>query len=669
MSIRSLRRWWQLKTGKLDTPLDGEVPFLLVSFAFHLVLLILLAIIVMPGRQKKQVQLVLDTENKAVEFVELPPEIEFAEEPIEDIGSESEDAFEIAESEAPVLDHLNEDPVDIDMPDRELGEIMSDDDMEQATAENLSRVGVKGDVGVAVKGASGAVDKMTQEILLSLDQRKTLVVWMFDKSASLMRQRGEITDRFDKIYKELGMLEASGDNSFARHEDNPLLTAVYAFGQNLDEMTSKPTNDLQQIKESIRKIQVDRSGIENVFSSIIEVASKFKSYRRINPATGDKKRNVMIIVVSDEAGDDGARLDECVRVCTKAETPIFVIGVPAPFGRRATLVKWVDPDPAYDQSPQWASVSQGPESILPERIRLDYAVNFDDLDMIDSGFGPFNLTRLCYETGGVYYTVHPNRRTGRRVRRFETKAYAAHLQYFFDHKIMKRYKPDYVSRETYMKRLQNNKARSSLVQAAEFTSTGVLNPPNYVFPKLDEAQFVRQVTLAQQFAAFVEPKIEQLYQILKVGEGDRSEEMVERWQAGYDLAMGRVLAAKLRASAYNRMLAMAKTKLKFKDPDNNTWVLKPADSISTGSADEKLFDKAKMYLNRVVDEHPGTPWAMLAQRELQTPIGYEWGERFTPPPRPRNRMANNNNPQRPRRNPQPQRNAAPPKQRRAPPKL
>ncbi|MDB4778352.1 hypothetical protein OAG68_02735, partial [bacterium] len=129
-------------------------------------------------------------------------------------------------------------------------------------------------------------------------------------------------------------------------------------------------------------------------------------------------------------------------------------------------------------------------------------------------------------------------------------------------------------------------------------------------------------------------------------------------QAGFDLAYGRVIAAKIRAESYNAMLAMAKTKLKFKDPKNNTWVLTPANTVSTGGQDSKLAEKAKLYLTRVVDEHPDTPWAMLAQRELETPIGWEWKESFTEPPPPRQQVANNNN-NNPRPVPQPRENAMP----------
>jgi hypothetical protein len=307
---------------------------------------------------------------------------------------------------------------------------------------------------------------------------------------------------------------------------------------------------------------------------------------------------------------------------------------------------------------------------------LDFTGTFGDLDMIDSGFGPFHLTRLCYETGGIYFAVHPNRKINSKVRQWETEDYAAHLQYFFDPDVMRRYRPDYVSNKTYMARMKGNATRQALVQAAAFTTTGTLESPVLRFEKLDEATFVNSVSRAQQSAALIEPQVNRLYEMLKAGEADRPNEISPRWQAGYDLAMGRAIAAKVRAESYNAMLALIKTKKKFdkpkdeKTPENNTWVLVPADAIETGSQDEKLLAKAKMYLQRVIEDHPETPWAMLAERELSTPIGWEWQQAYTQPPQPRPPREANNNPPPPRQPnvPQPQPNAMP-KQKRPPPRL
>ena len=99
-----------------------------------------------------------------------------------------------------------------------------------------------------------------------------------------------------------------------------------------------------------------------------------------------------------------------------------------------------------------------------------------------------------------------------------------------------------------------------------------------------------------------------------------------RWQAGYDLAMGRASAARARIEGYNAMLAAIKRGKDFKNASSNTWVLESADTIEASTALKRLVDEAKKYLQRVVDEHPGTPWALIAEHELQMPIGWKWTE-------------------------------------------
>jgi integrase len=87
----------------------------------------------------------------------------------------------------------------------------------------------------------------------------------------------------------------------------------------------------------------------------------------------------------------------------------------------------------------------------------------------------------------------------------------------------------------------------------------------------------------------VVPISDALYGILADGLSDRDKVKEKRWQAGYDLALGRVLALKVRTDAYNIMLAQAKTGMKFKDPRNDTWVLRPSDDVSaTGDLVRKL---------------------------------------------------------------------------------
>ena len=122
---------------------------------------------------------------------------------------------------------------------------------------------------------------------------------------------------------------------------------------------------------------------------------------------------------------------------------------------------------------------------------------------------------------------------------------------------------EYISINEYQKRIKDNKARAALINAAASSmQIGGMENPRTHFVKADEAEFARQLSNAQQAAAALEPKINVLFQILQQGEGDRDKETVQRWEAGYDLAIGRVLAVKVRTETYNAMLAAAKKVLR-----------------------------------------------------------------------------------------------------------
>jgi hypothetical protein len=633
--ISRLRKWWQLRTGEFETPFDDDVSAWGISILVHLAILVAIAVVMLPPEKKpRTLMLTAPMEDTALEEVD-PSEFEYSEVTMEDAGansvadeaealSQAEMLADISEVAAPELD-LMSDPIAADfnpLTEVSLGLTLND------------RLNIKGTVGVGTTGASGAVDRLTQEIALSLEERPTLVMWLFDQSASLTRQREEIHDRFARIYSELNAVVSQRK---ARAGQPPLVTSIVAFGKTVNELTSKPTDDVDELKRILTEVQRDDSGVENVFTAIYGMATKYRKLRT------SRARNVMFIVVTDESGDDQTKLDACVNLCRSHEMPVYVVGVPAPFGRLKAAVKWVDPDPEYDQTPQRGLVDQGPESLFPERIKLRFSGLMDDDPLIDSGFGPYALTRLCYETGGIYFAVHPNRRLGRRIRDRQTSAFASFMKQFFDPAVMRRYRPDYVSRTEYLKRLDAVKSRKALVQAAKTSWSTSIESPRLRFGGRDEAELVRQLTEAQKAAAVLEPTLRRLHELLKQGESDREKEDVLRWQAGYDLAMGRALAGRVRTEAYNAMLAQAKRGMKFKNDRNNTWILSPSDSLDLGSQLTKNAKRATEYLHRVVEDHPETPWAYLASMELKHPIGWEWREDFTPMQPRRQGNGNNNN--------------------------
>jgi hypothetical protein len=624
MSVTArIRHWWQETTGTDELPLDRDSGAWLVSLGVHLAILIALATAYFWLPRKDSLQLAalpLEVDEEL-----QPEEFQFDEEFHLEIGALSTAGTANAEAAAPEVAETSE--VLIDLPESFLEADVPavDVDVEVIHAPEFSKNQiVKGTGYVGTTGAAGAIDRLTNEILLSLEQRPTLVVWLFDQSGSLKAQRQEIVKRFDRVYEELGVVEAAGKEAFKKHADKPLLTAVASFGKSVNMLTPEPTDSLPDIKDAVRAVRDDKSGEENVFAAVAHLANQFRMYRLKAPP-----RNVMFVVFTDECGNDYQNVDTAVNVCRKFAMPVYVVGVPAPFGRKEGLVKYVDPDPEYDQTPRFVPVDQGPESLMPERIKLRFFGQNDRDDPIESGFGPFALMRLTVETGGIFFAVHPNRRTQGSVNRDETDEMAPHFEHFFDPLVMRNYRPDYVPLDVYRKGLAQNGAKAALVQAATQSWTEQMDNIRLTFPKVDEGRLAQDLSMAQREAAKLEPKIGQLVAILKQGERDRPKITEPRWRAGYDLAMGRALASKVRTEGYNAMLAVAKQGMKFKDPKNDTWVLKPSPQITTGSATEREATDAVMYLERVVEEHPGTPWALLAEKELSTPLGWEWTEQFT----------------------------------------
>lgn len=646
--------------------LDGDSQAVLTSLLLHGVLLLALAIFPVVVAVPEGLSFTSAVPQQEEEFT-LIEDVSFSDDFEEEIGANSTAdsvqalsmALEVAEMQE--LASPSMDPPDID------ATFELNNRIEQAVALTKGLEVVKGMTGVGTTGTDGAVDRITYEILRSMEERPTLVVWFFDQSGSLQKRRQEIRDRFDRIYEELGIVQKSNEqtNPRKKDEDEPLLTSIFAFGSQVNLLTPKPTADIETIRSAIEDINLDSTGTERTFSAIFKGVEKFKRYRSSKTHSGPA-RNVLFIAVTDERGDDDNGLEATIAECRKFAIPVYVIGVPAPFGREFTYVKYVDPDPNFDQTPQWAQVDQGPESIMPERIKLGFRDDYFSEPFIDSGFGPFALSRLAYETGGIYFTVHPNRQLGRRVRRRDIEAFSSNLEYFFDPDQMTKYRPDYVSRTEYMKRVSESPLRQIVVRAASMPRIDTLQRPNTTFIKRDEATLANELTIAQRDAARVEPSLVQLAEVLKAGQKHRETELSPRWIATYDLALGTVLAHKVRAESYNAMLAKAKRGMNFENQDNNTWVLEPSEEISIGSRAEKEGKLASDLLKAVVEKHKGTPWALLASRELERPVGWKWQETFTdlnPPQRNRGNNNNNNNVPRPGRDDEARMLAKPPPKR------
>ncbi|MFN9913925.1 MAG: VWA domain-containing protein, partial [Pirellulaceae bacterium] len=155
-------------------------------------------------------------------------------------------------------------------------------------------------------------------------------------------------------------------------------------------------------------------------------------------------------------------------------------------------------------------IDQGPETLYPERVRLGYTRNYYEEPTIDSGFGPYAMSRNCYETCGIYFTIHPNRKYGTDVLSNEIEAFSSRMKAFFDPEIMSRYRPDYLPETEYLRQVSKSPLRSALLQASKLSRADVLEKPRTTFIRRDEPGFIRDLTKAQEEAARLEPALNQL---------------------------------------------------------------------------------------------------------------------------------------------------------------
>ncbi|RZO65627.1 MAG: VWA domain-containing protein [Phycisphaeraceae bacterium] len=567
------------------------------------------------------------------EFVFEPEELEVSDVDLKELGALSERGVTVAEAISSTKADIPfiPPPQNMLVPKSVRIEPVTFESMGPNEVDQLIETVVGVNVGVAATGASGAIDRLSLEIARSLEDAPTTVCWVFDQSVSLAGQRQEIASRLKRVFRELSH-DSQGDAPAG------LTNLVLAYGQRFKFIVNKPTRVSSEVVEAIQGIEVDNSGVEKTFTAIRAAAERLSVTRRVGRSNG------MIIVFTDEVGDDQSLADQVATICRRLGVSVCVVGVPAPFGQRFIEMKYVEFDPTYASVEDWAVVEQGPETLFPEAIQI--SENSLSNEAIDSGFGPFSLSKLCYQTGGVYIAVHANRNLRGRVPDRATAPMSSRIRYFFDQELLRDYQPDYVSATKLRQKVASNAAKQSLVTAAAATNLRPMVSPETVFPKKSEGELANLLSLAQRSAAVLQPRVDAIYSQLLRGLPDRERIEEERWKAGFDLAMGRILAMKVRTDAYNLMLARAKSGMQFQRPKSDTWVLRPSDVVNVGSRTEKYADQAREYLRKVVEDHPGTPWAFLAKRELGQPLGYAWDEIHTginDPPKPRP-PGNNNTP-------------------------
>ena len=438
-------------------------------------------------------------------------------------------------------------------------------------------------------GVEGAMDRLTFELSQSLKDNRTLAVWLFDASGSLKDERDAIAGRFDNVYSQLRSL---GDTS-------GMYTQAAAFGSGFEYLAKEPVQDANELVDAIKSVPNDESGEERVFAAVGQVV---KDYGRWQGGGWNR----LLFIVTDERGDDPQLLDTVIAEARKRNFRVFVVGNAAVFGKEKAFVRYTYPDGFEEYIP----TDGGPETAFPQLLDVAFWGGGDArAERMSAGYGPWALTRLCAETGGMYLVSQ--QADGPR----------------FDPAIMRSYTPDYRPAREIEADLSRNAAIKSLVQAATSSMEQRIRTPQLAFDAPDDGTLRNQLTEAQKPLAVLDDELARIHRTLENGERDAAKIDDARWRASYDLAMGRILAMRVRAYGYNAMLGDMKAIKPFENEGSNQWILQPADEVDGNPTLRKMAEQARELLEGVATQHAGTPWAMLAERELSQPFGWAWSER------------------------------------------
>ena len=460
-----------------------------------------------------------------------------------------------------------------------------------APAADLSGGGkIAGDPIFDVKEIGVALDQLAREILRHLKDHKLTVVWLFDESASMQDDQRIIGQKFDRVSSELKMNIEPGKKSAGA-----LNHAIVGFGQGIDYILEKPREDIDQIGRAIKNLKIDSTGIENTMHAIPEVVEHYANLIR-------KDRRLLLVLVTDESGDDGADVEEARQALTKYHVPLFVIGRQSLFGYPYAHHRYVDPVTKDVYHPL---IRRGPETADLELYQWDGL--YDRWDEQPSGFAPYELARLTRDSGGIYFVLPSEEFM--RVRQRE-QAYSITQ--------LKEYLPEYDNRLTYVEK-RNSSPMRQLMHAI------VLEGKNFIYrhdfpiesPQLVEAALEegRKATIKLNELLGIQTRLEELGKV-------RDREPEKRWQAHYDLMLAQTVAFQVKAYEYRALMAsiVNSPPLPKGQPSPGsmiTWVVNHSKKPwAPAKETAKKYAEAERLLKSVIAHHPKTPWADLAQDAL-----------------------------------------------------
>jgi hypothetical protein len=140
----------------------------------------------------------------------------------------------------------------------------------------------------------------------------------------------------------------------------------------------------------------------------------------------------------------------------------------------------------------------------------------------------------------------------------------------------------------------------------------------------NENQLKTQITNHSRDVADILDELQDAYKKLKDVEFERDKEP-KRWVANYDFIVARMEEQIAYLYEYQSMLGQMRKELPEIDRKlYNGWKLAATPTPSGDSTGKKMAKSSAKLLDKMAEDHKGTPWEVLAKREKLTTLGLEW---------------------------------------------
>lgn len=265
----------------------------------------------------------------------------------------------------------------------------------------------RGETRVVKANATAEIAATVSGDLLSISKEgDAIVVWMLDQSLSMHL---DIQSLAEKLVGTLDEIE--------KDKSTLMMHYVVAFGNDV-KVVRDSTPRSRPVATAIYNLPTDPSGVENTFGAVEWcVDNLFNNYKwKLR-----KERQKLLVLWTDESGDDYLRLENTIQKCLRANVRVEIIGPSAVLGAQTGYTAFTHPE---DGRVYQLPVHRGPDSSFPQKQSLGYwhrgvPATYDELfrgpwpgrqgayggsnfESLLSGFSPYALTRLARQTGGRY---------------------------------------------------------------------------------------------------------------------------------------------------------------------------------------------------------------------------------------------------------------------------